>query len=141
MRKAVLAAMVLVGAATAALADDELQVDCSNATSTADQTYCADQDFKKADKQLNAVYRKALAAEADIDNSNADVNKDYVGAVASLKKAQRIWVTYRDAHCDTVGYEAVGGTIQGTIILGCQTEMTTRRIKELKDLIGEDQEN
>ena len=135
MKQVVIAALFIASGPIVAIADDAPQVDCNNASSQVEMTYCAEQDFNKADKQLNAVYKQAVTTEADIDKTNADVDQNYVGAVDSLKKAQRIWITYRDAHCDTVGYEAVGGTMQGMLILGCKAEMTNTRIKELKELI------
>lgn len=117
-----------------ALAEDQPQVDCSNGgNTTVEMQYCAEQDYDKADKQLNAVYKQALKTEADLDSQAQ--SKAQAGAVASLKAAQRIWIQYRDAHCDTVGYEAQGGTILGQLLLSCKTEMTNDRIKALKGLI------
>ncbi|MBI3677244.1 MAG: DUF1311 domain-containing protein [Proteobacteria bacterium] len=42
-------------------------VDCKNATSQNEMNFCADQDFQKADKALNAAYKKVIA---DMDDPN-----------------------------------------------------------------------
>lgn len=128
------ATLLLLPAAGLARAEDQPQIDCSSGgNSTAEQQYCSEQALDKADKQLNAIYKKALATEANLDKQAA--SKEQAGAVNSLKKAQRIWIQYRDAHCDTVGYEAQGGTILGSLLMDCKKEMTEGRIKELKALI------
>ena len=53
----------------------------------------------------------------------------------ALKKAQRAWIDYRDGHCDGMGYEAVGGSMQPMLISGCQARLTEHRTKELRELI------
>lgn len=128
------ATLLILPIAGMARAEDQPQIDCSNGgNSTVEMQYCAEQDYNKADKQLNAVYKQALKTEADLDAQAA--SKAQAGAVASLKAAQRIWIQYRDAHCDTVGYEAQGGTILGQLLLTCKAGMTNDRIKALKGLI------
>ena len=125
---------LLAGFATA-YAQEDPQVDCANAVAQAELNYCADLDFQKADKELNAVYKQALIAQAEADKEGADIGPGYVGAVKALKKAQRAWIDYRDGHCLGVGYEAVGGSMQPMLISGCKTSLTQVRTKELNDLI------
>jgi len=128
-------ALAIAMFADAALAQEDPPVDCANAMTQADMNQCAYQDFEKADKELNVVYRQALKSQEELDRQSAEINPDYVGAVKALKKAQRAWIDYRDGHCDGVGYEAVGGTMQSMLISGCQATMTTARTKELRELI------
>ncbi|MDB5556224.1 MAG: putative urease-associated protein [Rhizobium sp.] len=134
MKRLVILALLLTGA-TCAMAQEDPPVDCANAMTQADMNQCAYQDFEKADKELNAVYRQALKSQEEADKEAAEIGPDYVGAVKALKKAQRAWIDYRDGHCDGVGYEAVGGSMQGMLISGCQATMTTARTKELRELI------
>lgn len=117
------------------LAQEEPPLDCANAMSQADMNQCAYMDFEKADKELNAVYQQALKSAAQADKEAAEMNAAYVGAVKALKKAQRAWIDYRDGHCDGVGYEAVGGSMQPMLISGCQARLTEHRTKELRELI------
>jgi uncharacterized protein YecT (DUF1311 family) len=134
MKRLVMLALLLTGA-TYANAQEDPPIDCANAMSQADMNQCAYQDFEKADKELNAVYKDALKSQEAVDKEAADMDPVYVGAVKALKKAQRAWIDYRDGHCDGVGYEAVGGSMQGMLISGCMATMTTARTKELRELI------
>jgi uncharacterized protein YecT (DUF1311 family) len=134
MKRFVILTLLLTGP-TCAMAQQDPPVDCANAMSQADMNQCAYQDFEKADKELNAVYKQALKSQEEVDKQSAEINPVYVGAVKALKKAQRAWIDYRDGHCDGVGYEAVGGSMQGMLISGCQATMTTARTKELRELI------
>ena len=134
MKSAALATLFIVCGMTVAHAQED-QVDCNNAQTQADMTNCAGQDFEKADKQLNAVYKKAMASQVALDKQSAEISPEYVGAVKALKKAQRAWIDYRDGHCEGVSYEAAGGTMQPMLELGCKATLTTNRIKELKELI------
>lgn len=118
-----------------ALAQQDPPVDCANAMTQADMNQCSYQDFEKADKELNAVYKRALKSQQDVDKQAAEMGPDYVGAVKALKKAQRAWIDYRDGHCDGVGYEAVGGSMQSMLISGCKAQLTQARTKELRELI------
>ena len=134
MKRLVMLALFLTGA-TCAMAQEDAPVDCANAMTQADMNQCAYQDFEKADKELNVVYKQALKSQEEVDKQAAEMGPYYVGAVKALKKAQRAWIDYRDGHCDGVGYEAVGGSMQGMLISGCQATMTTARTKELRELI------
>ena len=134
MKRLAIAALLISGA-TCAIAQEDPPVDCTSPMTQADMNQCAYEDFEKADKELNVVYKQALKSQEDVDKQSAEINPIYVGAVKALKKAQRAWIDYRDGHCDGVGYEAVGGSMQGMLISGCQATMTTARTKELRELI------
>ncbi|ANE51569.1 lysozyme inhibitor LprI family protein [Flavisolibacter tropicus] len=79
----------------------------------------ADKKYKKADAELNKVY-KELAALLTPERK------------ALLVKAQRAWITFRDTHCQFTdsGYE--GGSIQPMIYSLCMQELTEQRTKQLK---------
>ncbi|MBL0372466.1 lysozyme inhibitor LprI family protein [Rhizobium sp. KVB221] len=135
MKNIAFAFLVIASGASAALAQEDPPVDCANAQTQADMNQCSYQDFETADKELNAVYKQALASQAEVDKEAAEMGPDYVGAVKALKKAQRAWIDYRDGHCDGVGYEAVGGSMQPMLINGCMATLTQTRTKELKELV------
>lgn len=133
------AALISLPLATAARSNDLDAPDCANATDTQTTTICAANELDEVDKELNAVYKKALAAQAEEDKLRADNNMSDAEAVKSLKTAERAWITYRDANCDAINAANLGGTGYAAFIVDCQTEMTRNRIKELKDMIGEGQ--
>jgi len=84
----------------------------------------ADQDFQKADKELNVVYQKLI--------------KEYSGNKAfikNLKNAQRLWVQLRDAEM-LVKYPETKSNAYGSAHPMCWsmylTELTQQRIERLK---------
>ncbi|HZG27712.1 MAG TPA: lysozyme inhibitor LprI family protein [Ensifer sp.] len=118
--------------ATSALADDEMK--CNPEGTQQEMNICAWDDFQKADDELNAVYKKAVAYAKSQDENYAD-QPDLKGAVAALKKAQRAWIDYRDGHCEGVGFSARGGSMEPMLVAGCQEELTKKRIADLKALM------
>ena len=134
MRIFALATALVLASSGIVLAQEDPPLDCANAMSQADMNQCSYMDFERADKELNAVYKEALRSAVEADKQAAEMNEAYVGAVKALKKAQRAWIDYRDGHCDGVGYEAVGGSMQSMLISGCQARLTEHRTKELREL-------
>ena len=135
MRILARAAAIALISSGAAFAQEDPPIDCANAQTQYDMNQCAYMDFEKADRELNAVYKEALKSEAEVDKQAAEMGPNYVGAVKALRKAQRAWIDYRDGHCDGVGYEAVGGSMQPMLISGCKAQLTMNRTKELRELI------
>ncbi len=54
---------------------------------------------------------------------------------AALLTAERAWLAYRDAHCETVGLEYRGGTEEDEADGKCVNEMDRKRTVELKALL------
>ena len=79
------------------------------------------EELKAADAQLNAVYKKALAAMPSDD------------AKAKLKDAQRAWIAFRDAE---IALSAeLPGSASGNLLKMLQTELTKARTEQLKAAI------
>ncbi|RMH69113.1 MAG: DUF1311 domain-containing protein [Gemmatimonadetes bacterium] len=97
---------------------------CANAMTQAEMNVCAAEAYDAADAELNRIYQE-VRAQLDAEMK------------AKLTTAQRAWIAFRDAHCDCEAYEFSGGTIYTAIYYGCLTEMTERRIEEIKQLIEE----
>jgi uncharacterized protein YecT (DUF1311 family) len=111
------------------------EIDCANASSTVEMNFCADKDFAAADKALNAAYEAALASTKTRDLEKPYDAKNFGDA---MRAAQRAWVAYRDADCKgLVAQEWGGGSGTSAAVLGCMTEKTMERTKELKDRYGE----
>jgi uncharacterized protein YecT (DUF1311 family) len=82
-------------------------------------------DFKKADKELNAVYAKVMA---NLDD----------GAKEHLRKSQRAWVAWRDAEAAfRADAEARGGSLWPLIHEGTRSRLTKERVKGLRELLIE----
>lgn len=106
-------------------------IDCGYPVNQMEMTYCAEQGWRQADADLNAVYKEAMAAMKETDSHLPD---DMKGAAAALRDAQRAWIPYRDKACEAYGFQARGGSMEPMLIYGCLATMTRQRVEELRDL-------
>lgn len=88
--------------------------------------------FLKADKELNQVYQQILS----------EYKTDTV-FIKNLKKAQKIWIQFRDAEMEMMYPEREPG-YYGSVHSMCwsiyKTELTNERIKKLRIwLVGEEE--
>lgn len=122
--------MPLMTAATSpALAAEPL--DCTEAMSTVEMNNCAGAEFEKADKELNEVYARALKDIPEM--ATDDPLFDAKAWENALRQSQRAWLAFRDAECEEhVAMFWSGGSGATVDIIGCKTEKTEARTKELK---------
>ncbi|MEJ2623877.1 MAG: lysozyme inhibitor LprI family protein [Pseudolabrys sp.] len=106
------AAAALTGAAASAAAPGQR---CDG--NTYEMVECLKMKTADWDKQLNAAYQAALKAA---DRKQAE----------QLRKAQRLWIKYRDANC--LYYDLGEGTIARIEAGSCMLDMTRSRARELK---------
>ena len=78
-----------------------------------------DASCKKADTELNIVYNKLIKT---LNNKERQL----------LIKAEKNWIKFRDSHCEFEGSQYEGGSIYSLIYSNCLTELTCKRIAELK---------
>ena len=124
---------VMAMAASPAFADNEPEVDCNNPMTQSDMNICADQDYREADKALNAQWAAIKPIVKEWDETLKSVGM-VPTAEASLLKAQRAWIDYRDGQCDTAEASVQGGTMAPTIYSSCMADLTRKRTEELKSL-------
>jgi uncharacterized protein YecT (DUF1311 family) len=125
----------MIFAAALLLSAQAPQWNCANPQAQQEMNYCAEQDFERADAELNAVYRTAIAAaqQADRDYAHdAGGAGDGTGEEATLREAQRAWVSFRDAQCRMESFEARGGSMQPMLDAGCRATLTRARTAELR---------
>lgn len=133
LRTLVAAGLLVLALANVAPArsEDDPPIDCTNAMATHEMNACAEKDLEKADAELNAVYKKALAA---IPEMATDEPYDAKSWETALRESQRAWVAFRDAECSKhVPMFWTGGSGATVEILGCIREKTEARTKELKE--------
>ncbi|AXI62562.1 urease-associated protein [Pseudomonas kribbensis] len=99
-------------------------VDCANASDQATMNQCAGQEYKAADKELNAVYQQITARLKD----NAEGKK-------LLVNAQRAWIGFRDAECNFSASGVAGGSVYPLIYSNCLTSVTKVRTEALKQYL------
>ncbi len=135
MHRLLFSAVLILGSSTASLADGAPQVDCDNAQTQMEMTYCAEQDWNVADEALNRAYIAAMAImkEAD-DRMHADGDMKAQGT-RYLREAQRAWIPFRDNACAAEGYQAHGGSMEPMLIYACRAELTRRRTKDLMNIV------
>lgn len=91
---------------------------------------CLSGELTKADKALNAAYRKALAS---IGNDPDTPDDEKLAWKDNLKNAQRAWIVFRDANCkfELIGAEWHNGSGTTAAQLQCELGMTQQRTEEL----------
>ncbi|HRD78113.1 MAG TPA: lysozyme inhibitor LprI family protein [Hyphomicrobiaceae bacterium] len=110
------------------------KIDCETAKTTPDIAWCAGEELKAADAELNKAYQAALTYIAKADHLNVNQRRDWRRA---LQEAQRHWLAFRKKDCGEVtGWEWYGGTGMGTASLGCEIAKTKTRTEELKARYG-----
>jgi uncharacterized protein YecT (DUF1311 family) len=107
-------------------------VDCANAMTQLEMNSCAAQDWQAADVDLNAAYAAAITVMQDSDNTFPAEGKT---EEARLRDAQRAWVAFRDAACESAGYPMRGGSAEPLLTYGCMLDLTIQRTDALNSLI------
>ena len=104
------------------------EVDCNDAETQQEMTFCAEQDWQVADADLNAAYVAAVSMMQTIDGNLPQSER---GAEDNLRAAQRAWITFRDANCAAEGYVMHGGSAEPMLIYGCLARLSYFRAEEL----------
>jgi uncharacterized protein YecT (DUF1311 family) len=116
---------------------------CDNPIVQQEMNWCAGQDTAAADAKLGLQWKitaaKMKARDAQFAASSSPEYDSREGYFQSLRKAQRAWLGYRDAHCRVDGYSARGGSMEPMLVSFCMTNLTRQRTEELKALIETEQ--
>jgi uncharacterized protein YecT (DUF1311 family) len=103
-----------------------LNYDACGSGVTLTMKICASYRWRVEDSRLNQIYKQALAKARES------------GYEASLIRAQRAWVAFRDAACTYEGeIGAGGGTAEGLYVLSCKENLTKQRADRLVAVLGE----
>ena len=108
------------------------EVDCANALAQQDMNLCAAQDWEAADAALNEVYGGVVAT---MQQADADYAPDGATEEARLRRAQKAWIAYRDAACDSAGFAMRGGSAEPLLVYGCLRALTEQRTADLQALV------
>ena len=100
---------------------------------------CAAFEYRQADAHLNRVYRKAMQYMTDdlarLQKTGDQTQIKYEqSGIASLKEAERVWLSYRDIQCKGAGQRYEGGSMSPMIYAQCLTTLTEHRIADLKSV-------
>ncbi len=106
-------------------------LDCERAVSTLDVNACEQIELDKVELKLNLVYQRVLKQMDKISRDPSN-STDKSKLKKNFIDAQRLWVKFRKADCDTTYTYWSDGTIRGAMYLMCMTSRAEQRIKELK---------
>lgn len=113
-----LLALMLLAQVTTAPADAPYPPDpACMAEDTVGMVECQKRDLAIWDGRLNREYRAAMQRVGPVSHTK-------------LRKAQRLWIAFRDANCGV--YAAHGGTIRALLGGSCMVRMTRERTLELR---------
>lgn len=113
------------------LSNHAFSLDCDKATSTPEINECGQLELNKAENELNLVYQRVLKMMDKISKEPAIGDK--TGLKKSLIDAQRLWVKFREADCNTIYTLWSDGTIRTAMYLGCMRAGAEQRTKELRN--------
>ena len=126
-------ATLIAAMALLASQDADDQPNCDDPQYQAEMNLCAVRDFEAQDAELNRVWGEVIAAARAADR---DINREFDTRPTEeeeLRRAQRAWITFRDAHCTVEGYrEARGGSMETMVFEGCRARLTEERIAQLQ---------
>lgn len=105
-------------------AEAQSAADCISPQTQLLMNMCAARDYEQADAALNAAWGPARSYARQIGQGDA------------LLKAQRAWLTYRDAACEVQASPYEGGSIQPLIRFSCLSELTAERTRMLLEFQG-----
>jgi uncharacterized protein YecT (DUF1311 family) len=117
--------------ALAAVQAPDQDWNCADPQTQTEMNACAAIDFRRADAELNRLWPSVIASERAADR---EINRGYDDRPTGeemLRRAQRAWVTFRDAHCTVEGYENRGGTMEPLVYNTCRAALTRERIAQL----------
>lgn len=107
--------------------DDADEGPCHDAMTQFEMNRCAAREFRKADAELNKIYRQ-MSKDAGAEEK------------VKLRAAQLAWIKFRDAHCDYESFGNKGGSIYPTVYGFCLAEVTRGRTNQFREILKEAEE-
>ncbi|RBI86179.1 hypothetical protein DRV85_05325 [Rhodosalinus halophilus] len=110
------------------------EVNCAEAVTQIELTFCAEQAWLRADEDLNLAWSLAVEQARAIQSAlpadaPVDIEED-------LRRAQRVWIDFRDLACAAESHMAWGGSMAPMLVYACRERLTRQRTADLR-LFGE----
>ncbi len=93
---------------------------CSKAVNSIEINYCAGVELENAEREMDAY----LIKSKEHNSHDAELIK-------SIEDAQKAWLSYSDAHCESIYTKWREGAIRGAMHLSCKTKSTKMRTHEI----------
>ena len=110
--------LLLIGLSRVAPAADAA-FQCRHDGNQQEMNACAVRDYEAADADLNARYKRVIAALPATKREQ-------------LRRDQRAWLKKRDRQCKAEAQSSEGGSIWPLEFFGCLKSATERRIRQLE---------
>lgn len=119
--------LLIVFFSIGANAEEVSEIECEKVFSTLDVEQCIAVELDKVEASLNEAYQRLLKqlTQADTPQDN------YTEYRKKLLIAQRAWIKFREADCDTQYEMHRSGSIRNSIYLSCKKQRADQRINEL----------
>lgn len=97
-------------------------LDCDNAQTQSEMNNCATTAYKKADDELNKLYKNILKRTRGKHEK-------------MLKNTQKKWIEYRDSDCQFQTYLSRKNSIYPMVYAYCCENKTQERVNEFKKML------
>lgn len=101
------------------------EVPCGEAGTQAEANACSRRDYEKADAEMNKVYEQLMAELAAYKGRDQE----------KLRRAQTLWLQYRDANCESESSIYLGGSIRPAVHNSCLASVTQERTRRLAEFL------
>jgi len=102
------------------------EVPCGQAGTQAEANACSRRDYEKSDAEMNKVYAKLMAELAEYKGRDQE----------KLRRAQTLWLQYRDANCESESSIYLGGSIRPAVYNSCLASVTQERTRRLAQFLN-----
>jgi|GEM_PF-6158054 len=90
---------------------------------------CAKAEYDALDKDINAAYKHALTLLPETSGAEAPKGRE------QLKKSQRVWLQYKEEHCEVVGGQHGGSEDDMSLAAElCEVALQKERLQFLKGI-------
>ncbi len=129
-----LACVAVLALASGARAQNETI--CPDAFTQAELNLCARGLYEEADAELNRAYRD-LMRSVEVGPGEDERWQAYDRRQRQRHRdAQRAWIPFRDAHCETVAAQYEGGSMEPMVRVLCLARATRERTAQLRALLA-----
>ena len=120
-----IAVMSSLGADSLAQERRGAEIRCGENATQAEANLCTRREYQKADAELNKVYRQLMAGLAGFEGKDQQ----------QLRRAQALWIQYRNANCESESSIYLGGSIRPAVYNSCLASVTQERTRRLAEFL------
>ena len=99
---------------------------CEGTGTQAEANACARYQHKQADAEMNQAYEQLMA----------ELGEEMDEGRQKLRRAQALWLEYRDATCESEASIYKGGSIRPAVYSSCMASVTRERTGRLREFLA-----